>query len=79
MKNWTADKVNGYGVYFRFILPIMVGIIGWFTIALINDIKGDVKELTFGFKNHLQHHQILEVNLGERLSSMETLLRGKIK
>ncbi len=44
MKNWT-DKVNGYGVYFRFILPVMVTILGWSLNGNINTLKESIKDI----------------------------------
>lgn len=80
-KAWH-DSLNGYGVLFRFITPIMVGIIGWFTVSLIVDIKQeigeikiDAKNVAVGMTNHLEHHRILEINLAERLTAIEVLMR----
>jgi hypothetical protein len=83
MKSWV-DKVNGYGVLLRFIMPIMVGAIGWLTISLIMDIKGDIGEIkadargvAIGMANHLEHHRVLEISLAERLTSIEMILKRK--
>ena len=80
------DKINGYGMLFRFITPVMVAVIGFFTVMLINDIKTDIKgvkydlkEINIGFTNHLSHHRQLEVMLGERLRCLEVRLEERLK
>jgi hypothetical protein len=70
----NRDKLNSYGALFRFITPIMIAIIGWFTITLINDVKVDVRDMKVSFNNHLQHHQTMEIKMSERLICLETIL-----
>ena len=43
--NEIANKVNGYGVYFRFILPIAITLLGWSLNANINTVKEDILEI----------------------------------
>ena len=44
LDKWT-DKVNGYGVYFRFILPVAIALLGWSLNANINTVKEDIVEI----------------------------------
>lgn len=76
-----ADKINGYGVWFRFLTPAMIAVIGWLTIYLINDIKEDIGEIksdakiaATGMINHLEHHRILEIDLSKRYTSFDIRL-----
>jgi hypothetical protein len=48
MNNWV-DKVNGYGVLFRFVLPILVSLLGWSLNMNINNIRNDI--------TNMQHNQ----------------------
>ena len=80
------DKINGYGMLFRFITPVMVAVTGFFTVMFINDIKADIKgvkydlkEINIGFGNHLEHHRALEIMLGERLRCLEVRLEERLK
>lgn len=67
----NADKINGYGVIFRFITPILVTI----ALFLLTLVINDVKDIKCSFTNHLEHHRQLEVKLENRLSSIETFLK----
>lgn len=88
MKDWT-DRVNGYGVYLRFLLPLFVAVSSWLIINLIGDIKVELREIktdakiaATGMVNHLEHHRQLEIDIVkerskicERLSSIETFIK----
>lgn len=82
--NGFTNKVNGYGVLFRFITPILtflMTIIGTLALTALNDIKHDMdkacldrKEIKVYFDNHLKHHTSFEVSIEKRLSKIETIL-----
>ena len=74
LTKWV-DKVNGYGVLFRFILPFLLALVGTLIMGRLNDIQASQKELTNLFTNHLAHHQSLEKELENRLTCIETLVR----
>lgn len=84
--NMNPDRVNGYGVLFRFVTPILITMLGALTLMLISDIKSelghiksDARIAAVGMVNHLEHHRVLEVNLADRLSSIETMLDKRLK
>ena len=70
MKNWT-DKANGYGVWFRFITPVLITI----ALFILGLIVADLREMKMLFSNHLEHHRNIEIKIAERLSSIETILK----
>ncbi|KKK74602.1 hypothetical protein LCGC14_2882140 [marine sediment metagenome] len=63
----NADKINGIGVSFRFITPVLITI----TIFLLSWIRTDVTKLSTHFTNHLSHHRQLEVDYQGRLTRLE--------
>lgn len=65
------NKINGYGSLFRFITPVLITI----ALFILSQILTDMKEMKSLFTNHLEHHRVIEVSLGERLSSIETILK----
>ena len=65
------DRVNGIGEKFRLVTPVLVTII----LFILSLILSDLREIKFSFANHLEHHRVIEVQLGERLSSIETILK----
>ena len=69
-KPWV-DRVNGYGVLFRFITPLLLSIILALGGFILNDIKDTQKESILHFTNHLSYHNQIE----SRLSRIETLIR----
>jgi len=73
MNSQTKDNLNGIGVVLRFITPILITLI----LYIISGIKEDIKDLKVDMKNHLYHHQELEVNLEKRLSTIEAILKGR--
>jgi len=98
LKNWAdkikdssnelVNRVNGYGVLLRFVLPILVGLLGWSLNMNINNLKDTQvefkkdlnifkNEMTAYNTNHLVHHSDLEKTLEGRLACIETLLRKK--
>jgi hypothetical protein len=70
-KDWV-DKINGYGVLFRFILPTAVIIFGTILSGKLDDIKIGQSKLETHFTNHLNHHQDLEIDYEKRLATIET-------
>jgi len=85
MKNW-ADRVNGYGVLFRFLTPALLAIVGTLILNNLNLIKEEENktrlELTAFQKesrdynnNHLEHHRLNELKIEQRLTKIETLLK----
>jgi hypothetical protein len=79
-----ADKINGYGVVFRFITPLLtflLTIIGTLILGNLTDLRQNVeeskidrKEIRVYFSNHLNHHADFEVSLERRLTCIETKL-----
>ncbi len=67
------DKINGYGSLFRFITPVLITI----AIFMLTWILNDTRELKICFANHLEHHRVIEVQISERLSSIDTTLRER--
>ena len=65
------DRVNGIGEKFRLITPILITI----ALFILSIILSEMKEMKSLFANHLEHHRVIEVKLGERLSSIETILK----
>ena len=74
-KHRWVDKVNGYGVLFRFLTPAFLAIIGTLILGNLGSLKEDMKELKNGFANHLEHHRQTEVVLADKLGRIETLLK----
>ena len=81
-KEKFVDKVNGYGVLFRFILPILVTVIAYLGKMAVNGINSKINEVGYKldkldnhFVNHLSDHKNIEIKLESRLSTIETQLR----
>lgn len=68
----NTEKINGYGVYFRFITPILVTI----AIFVLGLLMSDMQELKRHFSNHLGEHKHIEILLEKRLSRIEAILEG---
>ena len=65
------DRANGIGEKFRLVTPILITIV----LFILSMILSDMREIKFSFANHLEHHRVIEVKLGERLSSIEAILK----
>jgi len=63
----NVDKMNGWGVIFRFITPLMVFIIAGMMTYILNDIR----EMKISLNNHLQHDV---ADIRERIARIETIL-----
>jgi hypothetical protein len=66
----TADKVNDYGVMFRFITPVLVTI----AIFSLSNLAEDIKDLRACIATHLEVHRVLDVALAERVAKLETII-----
>ena len=82
-KQSTKDKINGWGSAFRFITPILLTV----ALFILTGIKEEIKEVKcdttkrfdkvdLQFSNHLEHHRQYEVILAERMTRIETKIRG---
>jgi len=65
------DRINGVGITFRFITPILIAVIGWLLVTMAQRIILKIDDLDLHFTNHLMHHQDLEVGYEKRLSIIE--------
>ena len=65
------NKLNSFGSVFRLITPILITI----ALFILSIILSEMKEMKSLFANHLEHHRVIEVQLGERLSSIEAILK----
>jgi len=63
--NKMADKINGWMMVFRLILPIMVG----FMIFQLGHIESEIRQLRNEY-----YHEIRTIS--ERLARLETKLEG---
>lgn len=78
----TKDKINGWGMLFRFVTPMLLTMALWYLGDLrnqIRDTRSDAKEvattlITYS-ANHLEHHRVFEVSMCERMATIETLLK----
>lgn len=78
LKSWV-DKVNGYGVLFRFITPaigVLMTIISTLILSNLSGIRQDLKDLNMSFTNHLSDHKSIEITLEKRLSCIETEIKN---
>ena len=66
------DRINGVGITFRFITPILIAVIGWLLVTMAQRIILKIDDLDLHFTNHLMHHQDLEVGYEKRLSIIES-------
>ena len=71
----NTDKLNSWGVLFRFITPILVTI----ALFILSMIRTDIIKLESQFSNHLSHHQEWEKMCEHRFSVIETLLRSEMR
>ena len=85
MKTWV-DKVNGYGVLFRFILPLFVGLTAFFGKIAYDNVLNRFDRLDVAFSNHLsEHRQIAQEyfdsskRIEGRLACIETEIKVKRK
>lgn len=90
LKEWS-DRVNGYGVLFRFITPLLallMTVIGTLVLNDLSDIKSEQvkvreelqcsqKDIKTYNENHLWHHAQFELAIEKRLSRIETILEKK--
>jgi hypothetical protein len=67
----NKDVINGYGSILRFVTPILITI----CLFILGMIRVDLQTLSTHFTNHLSDHKSFEVNLENRLSCLETILR----
>mgnify|MGYP001482830184 CR=1 FL=1 len=80
----TKDAINGWGTVFRFITPILITISLWILGDMRNqlrDVQNEAKNLvttTVVYNtNHLEHHRVFEINICERMSSIESILKHR--
>ena len=66
-----TEKVNGFGILFRFITPFMVAI----SVVMMTYISTDIRNMKLSLDNHLQH-DVSEIK--ERLARIETILERKL-
>ena len=66
------ERMNGVGITFRFITPILIAVIGWLLVTMAQRIILKIDDLDLHFTNHLMHHQDLEVGYEKRLSIIES-------
>lgn len=78
MAKTITEKINGFGVSLRFILPIMVGIFFTFMLRNFDSLEKNIDELKLHFSNHLSHHERetkattqFRMDIVERLSKIE--------
>ena len=64
MNDVTKNKINGIGIFLRFLTPLMVG----FLLMLATDIRQSIKDVQEKLDNHIEH-EVREIF--ERMSSME--------
>ena len=62
----------GWVEWLRFITPLGVSI----TLFCVGLILTDMKELKGHFTNHLSDHKGFEVRLENRLTTLETIMKG---
>ena len=72
MNDVTKNKLNGFGSDFRFITPVMTGII----IAMLTYILTDIRTVKISLDNHLQHSMVA---VYERLTTIEIKLEMLLK
>ena len=82
--NWV-DKVNGYGVWFRFILPIMLGLLIWNFNTRANEFERRIEEINVCVKEAMQDRKeirlIVESYFSNHLThhaSFEKSLEGRL-
>lgn len=71
MKEEIISKINGFGITFRFVTPILIGCVGWLVVSGVAGINKKMDDLDGHFSNHLSHHQDLEVGYERRLTQIE--------
>ena len=78
----TVNKLNGFGVVFRFVTPFfqfVLGILSAIILLWVSGLRTDMGELKSNFTNHLSDHKSIELILERRLTQLETLIRNKRK
>jgi hypothetical protein len=82
MSTQINDKLNGFGIWLRFITPILLTILLFILNGLkdeIKDVRNMAKELAketaIYHTNHLSHHTKMEISFCERLVALETELK----
>lgn len=63
------DTINGFGILFRFITPVMVGLV----MTMVAWLHADVKAVKLAITNHLVHDVS---DIKERLARVETEISG---
>jgi hypothetical protein len=82
MSTQINDKLNGFGIWLRFVTPILLTIVLFILAGLKDELK-DVrnmskelaKETQLYYTNHLSHHTKMEISFSERLVALETELK----
>ena len=82
----TKNTINGWGMVFRFITPLMLTLALWILTGLrndITDIRSDARNtkamIVVYNTNHLRHHAEFEIELCERVASMEAYLKDTFR
>ncbi len=78
----NKEKVNNFGILFRFITPILITIMLYMLTMMqtnISTLQSDIKEIKEHFVNHLKEHKQVEVLMEKRLTRIETLLNAMDK
>ena len=76
------EGLNGFGIWLRFITPVLLAL----TLFILNGIKDEIKDIkqtskeltlsTYVYNtNHLTHHASIEKEICERLSSIEAKVK----
>ncbi len=53
-------KLNDIGVSFRFITPLLIAVIGWFTIQYLNSIDKKFEKIDIQFASFIESYHLMD-------------------
>jgi len=79
------DNINGWGLVFRFVTPILITVGLW----IMSDMKNEIREIRTTAKevaletakynvNHLEQHRKFESDIMQRITRLEVAIKDRL-
>ena len=73
MTDATRRNIEKIGVSFRFLTPVLIAIVGWFTVQTLNSIDRKFEKVDVKFETFLQSYHSID----KRVDILEYRINGK--
>lgn len=73
MTDATRRNIENIGVSFRFLTPVLIAIVGWFTVQTLNSIDSKFEKVDVKFETFLQSYHSID----KRVDILEYRINGK--